>query len=102
MFTYGKSLAITPFDGDAFLTSQIKDMPGFCKALKKGKSLGFGARKAFSFIASGEAVSLSEMSRFATAFVISSKIIGHLDFLAVLDEGIKSSRRFTVVNELAC
>jgi len=35
MSRYGKCSAITPFEGDAFLTSQIKEIPGLARARRK-------------------------------------------------------------------
>lgn len=70
-----KSGAISPFDGEALLTSQIKDNPSCASAFSKGNPCFCGADKAISFIISGEIRSLSAASRLATAAVISSSII---------------------------
>ena len=67
-----------PFDGEAFLTSQMKDSPGFPKFFSKGKPSFFGAAKARAFMTSRGTCCLSVTSRLATAAVRSSNIIGHL------------------------
>lgn len=42
----GKVGSDEPFDGEAFLTSQMKDSPGFPKFFSKGKPSFFGAARA--------------------------------------------------------
>ena len=73
---YGKSSAMIPFDGDAFFTSQIKEISGFFNAsANKNGVLAFAASSASRRTVSGDLYFFSSAIRSTVFSAIVSNIL---------------------------
>ena len=76
MSMYGKSSLMTPFEGEAFLTSQISDMPSDASALSNGNPVRLGRMRLPSITSS---MGLTVRSKFTLRRVSATMLSSMVD-----------------------